>query len=141
MTANKTETAGLNNVPSERRVEDAAALRAALRRFLRRSESVLRSHALTLEQYELLLLIRTAPEQRTTVRDLQLALDRRQSAVTQLTQRAEDLDLISRHVSPDDARVRYLTLTRRGVSALNAAVNGLGPERSRLLAILHRLER
>ena len=127
-------------VPGDRQVADAAALRDALRRFLRSSESVVRSHGLTPEQYELLLLIRVGPGRRSTIRDLQVALDRRQSAVTQLARRAENLGLISRRLSGDDARVRYLELTATGERALNGAIAALGPERSRLLTILRPLE-
>lgn len=129
----------VTGLPGERRIADAAALRNALRAFLRSSEAVVRGHGLTPEQYELLLLIRNAPGRQTTIRDLQLALDRRQSAVTQLARRAENLGLISRRLSSDDARVRYLELTADGERALLQAVAGLGPERARLLRILRAL--
>lgn len=100
----------------------------------------MRSHGLSPEQYELLLVIRVSPGRCSTIGGLQRALDRRQSAVTQLARRAENLGLISRRLSGDDARVRYLELTAAGERALNASIAALGPERSRLLAILRALE-
>lgn len=65
---------------------------------------------------------------------------RRQSGVTQLARRAENLGLVRRELSRDDARVRYLRLTRRGEERLTKAVANLGRERARLLSILAELD-
>lgn len=46
---------------------EAAALRAGLRRFLRQSEAITRDCGLTVEQYELLLLIKLSPGGRATI--------------------------------------------------------------------------
>jgi DNA-binding MarR family transcriptional regulator len=119
---------------------EAAALRAGLRRFLRQSEAITRDCGLTVEQYELLLLIKLSPGGRATIGDLHQGLVRRQSGVTQLARRAENLGLVKRELSRDDARVRYLRLTRRGEERLTKAVANLGRERARLLSILAELE-
>jgi DNA-binding MarR family transcriptional regulator len=64
-----------------------------------------RTHELTPERYELLLLIRVAAEGEATVGKLAQQLHIGQSAVTQLARRVEDAGLIERTVSPTDARV------------------------------------
>ncbi len=119
----------------KREFEEAAALRASLRRFLRESESSTRESGLTVEQYELLLLIKTANDSATTVGELHRALARRQSGVTQLVRRVENLGLVSRELSDQDARVRLLRLTEEGERRLARTVARLRMERARLLAI------
>jgi DNA-binding MarR family transcriptional regulator len=116
--------------------EEAAALREAVREFTRRSEETVRLHGLTLEQYQLLLLLRINPEGRATIGELHKALDRGQSAVTQLARRMENRGLITRQLSRRDARVRYLKLTRQGEERLTASVAALKEERSRLQALV-----
>lgn len=119
----------------KREYEDAAALRAALRRFLRESESSTKKSGLTVEQYELLLLIKTAPNKAATVGGLYRALARHQSGVTQLVRRVENLGLVSRELSDRDARVRFLRLTEEGERRLAHTVARLRKERARLLAL------
>jgi DNA-binding MarR family transcriptional regulator len=70
-----------------------------------------------------------------TVGGLQPALARRQSSVTQLVRRVENLGLVSRELSGRDARVRHLRLTEEGERRLAKTVSRLGKERARLLAI------
>jgi DNA-binding MarR family transcriptional regulator len=53
--------------------------------------------------------------------------------------RVEDAGLLRREVSNDDARVRYLRLTKRGERQLTRAVTDLREERSRLAAVLGQL--
>lgn len=119
----------------------AAALRAALRQFSQASEQVLERHGLTTERYELLLAMKSSEngEDRVTVSELTSALGVAQSSVTQLARRAEDAGLLRREVSPSDARVRYLRLTRHGERKLAQAVAELGEERTQLAAILSEL--
>ncbi len=119
----------------KREYEEAAALRAGLRRFLRESESATRESGLTVEQYELLLLIKTAGNAAATVGGLHRALARRQSGVTQLVRRVENLGLVSRELSDRDARVRFLRLTEEGERRLARTVVRLRKERARLLEI------
>ena len=116
----------------------AAALRAALRRFSRRSERIAREEGLTPRQYLLLLMIRGAPDrtERANVTDLADRLQLTQSTVTELVHRAEDAGLVEREPSPDDARVTWLRLTADGRARLAATVARLGPERRRLRELL-----
>jgi DNA-binding MarR family transcriptional regulator len=116
--------------------EGAAALREAVREFTDRSERIIRQHGLTLEHYQLLLLLRVLPKERATIGHLHQALHRGQSAVTQLARRMQNKGLISRELSENDARVRYLTLTKKGERRLSDAVTALEAERTRLLALL-----
>jgi DNA-binding MarR family transcriptional regulator len=120
----------------------AAELRAALRRFSRRSEQVARAHGLTPQQYLLLLMIRGAPDgsETSTVTELADRLQLMQSTVTELVARAASAGLVSRRPSSDDGRVVHLRLTQRGERVLAAAVAELGPERQQLGALLARLE-
>ena len=125
---------------TDRVYEAAAALRSALREFLTETERITRKHGLTAEQYQLLLLIQVSPEQERTISRLCRELIRRQSAVTQLARRAEDLGLIERSISKRDARVRYLELTAEGQKRLDGAITELGGERNRLLDALDAIE-
>ena len=118
--------------------QEAAELRSALRRFLRRSEEIARRHELTPRQYLLLLMIkaREGTEQSTTITDLVDRLALTQSTVTELVQRAEDAGLIRRRPSPVDGRVMHLLLTPVGARRLDGAFHELGPEREQLLRTL-----
>lgn len=120
--------------------EDAAALREAVREFTRRSEETVRRHGLTLEQYQLLLLLRVHPERRATIGELHKALHRGQSAVTQLARRMENRGLITRQLSRHDARVRYLKLTKQGQERLSEAVAALKEERFRLRSLVKAID-
>ena len=97
--------------------ERAAALRAAVREFSHRSEQIIRPHGLPLEQYQLLLLLHVQPGEKATIGSLHRQLHRGQSAVTQLARRMENRGLITRELSKDDARIRFLKLTPRGESS------------------------
>jgi len=76
--------------------EVAAAFRAELRRFLRRSEDTSRANGITPRQHLLLLQIAGASDGVTTVSDLVNTLSLTQSAVTELVQRAEAAVLVER---------------------------------------------
>lgn len=127
--------------PSTDQYQAAAALRAGLRRFSHASEEILRSHGLTNERYELLLAIKDRQVAGTpaTVTELTTRLCVAQASITQLVRRVEDAGLLTREVSPKDARVRYLKLTRRGETRLAAAVADLAEERTRLASVLVQL--
>ncbi len=113
----------------------AADLRAALRRFLRRSEEISRRHGLTPRQYLLLLMIKGAADgrERSTVSELVDRLQLTQSTVTELVQRAEDAGLVEREPSTRDGRVVNLRLSPEGERRLEAAWRELGSERKVLL--------
>src|ERR687886_3253 len=104
--------------PSIDDYRSAAALRATLREFSRRSEQVAREEGLTPRQYLLLLMIRGAPDgsEQATVTDLAQRLQLTQSTVTELVRRAEDAGLLEREPSTDDARVTWLRLTEDGAA-------------------------
>jgi DNA-binding MarR family transcriptional regulator len=114
--------------------QEAAELRSALRRFLRRSEEISRRHQLTPRQYVLLLMIKAKegmPRQ-ATITDLVERLALTQSTVTELVQRAEEAGLVRRTPSPVDGRVTYLSLTPLGEERLKGAFEEHGPEREAL---------
>jgi DNA-binding MarR family transcriptional regulator len=118
---------------------EAADLRSALRRFLRRSEEVSRRHELTPRQYLLLLMIKASEENggHSTITELVDRLALTQSTITELVQRAEEAGLVSRAPSPVDGRVVHLSLSPTGAERLERAFRELGPERDLLLRLLH----
>ena len=117
----------------------AAAFRAELRRFLRRSEECARTHGLTPQQHMLLLMIAGSDGASSTVSALVERLQLTQSAVTELVQRAEEAKLVTRSTSPDDRRVAVLRLTPDGEARLRDTHADLGAERRQLKAIIDRL--
>ena len=116
-----------------------ASFRAALRRFLRRTEECARDNGITPRQYLLLLLVKGAPDgsETTTISDLVDRLALTQSTVTELVQRAEEAGLIARETSAADARVNLLRVTQEGDRRLLATYAALGAERQHLLELLH----
>jgi DNA-binding MarR family transcriptional regulator len=111
----------------------AAALRIALRQFHAGSERITHAHGLTPERYELLLLVDTGS---VTVGRIAELLQIRQSAATQLAQRAEQDGLVERTVSDHDGRMHPLRLTRKGKRRLAACLADLEQERTALISIL-----
>jgi len=128
----------VGGTPDSNDYEEAADFRAALRRFLRRSEEIARRNGLTPRQHLLLLMVRGAPDgtQTATITDLVERLALTQSTVTELVQRAEDAGLLEREPSPVDGRVFYLRLTANGKRLLAASVAEHGPEREALLELI-----
>jgi DNA-binding MarR family transcriptional regulator len=120
-----------------------AEFRAALRRFLRRTERIARDAGLTPQRYLLLLMIKGAADgsERSTVTTLAERLQLAQSTVTELVGRAEDAGLLTREPSRADGRVAHLGLSERGEELLAAAFTGLEAERRSLLSSLVNLER
>jgi len=120
-----------------------AEFRAALRRFLRRTERIARDAGLTPQRYLLLLMIKGAADgsERSTVTTLADRLQLAQSTVTELVGRAEEAGLVSREPSRADGRVAHLGLTERGEELLAAAFTGLEAERRSLLSSLVNIER
>jgi DNA-binding MarR family transcriptional regulator len=118
----------------------AAELRASLRRFLRSSEQSARRAGLTPQRYQLLLMIRGAPDgsQRATISELTRRLQMAQSTVTELVQRAQEIGLVEREPSTIGARVAKLRVTAEGERRLTRALTELAPERRGLQdAIAH----
>jgi DNA-binding MarR family transcriptional regulator len=123
--------------PSVQEFREAAALRAALRKFMRSSERIAREEGLTPSRHVLLLMIKTASGGRSTVTELADRLQLTQSTVTELVTRAESAGLIAREQSTEDARVYWLRLTDEGEERLARTVARTGRERDRLLELLH----
>jgi DNA-binding MarR family transcriptional regulator len=119
-----------------------AEFRAALRRFLRRSEKIARDCGLTPQRYLLLLMIKGSPGGRelSTVTELSERLQLAQSTVTELVSRAEEAGLIARERSPDDARVAHLRLTDEGERRLLRSFTELAKERDQLRDVFSHLD-
>jgi DNA-binding MarR family transcriptional regulator len=111
-----------------------AEFRAALRRFLRRTEKIARKSGLTPQRYLLLLMVRGAPDGsgRSTVTELAERMQLAQSTVTELVSRAEEAGLIEREQSQTDARVAHLRLSGEGERRLSEAFTSLASERTSL---------
>lgn len=123
----------VDGVPVED-VVHVAEFRAALRRFLRRSERVARSSGLTPQRHLLLLMIKGAADrsEQSTVTELADRLQLAQSTVTELVRRAEEAGLVEREQSTSDARVAHLRLTGEGERRLALAFTNLTREREEL---------
>jgi DNA-binding MarR family transcriptional regulator len=121
--------------PSHDEFREAAALRGALRKFLRQSERIAREEGLTPSRY-LLLMIKASNDGRSTVTELADRMQLTQSTVTELVTRAETAGLIEREQSPDDARVFWLRLSPDGEERLARAVARNGRERHRLIRMI-----
>ncbi len=119
-----------------------AEFRAALRRFLRRSERVARESGLTPQRYLLLLMIKGSADssERSTVTELAERLQLAQSTVTELVGRAEEAGLVEREPSSADGRVAHLRLTADGEERLARAFTGLESERRHLFSSLVSLD-
>jgi DNA-binding MarR family transcriptional regulator len=111
-----------------------AEFRTALRRFLRRSERVARQYDLTPQRYLLLLMIKGAADgtEQSTVTELADRLQLAQSTVTELVRRAEEIGLVTRKQSQDDARVAHLRLTPEGDRRLMQSFTALATERAQV---------
>ena len=118
----------------------AAAFRAALRSFLRTSETAARQAGITPGQHLLLLQIAGCESGTTTVSELVDKLALTQSAVTELVQRAVQAGLVRRATSPADGRVTHLSLTASGKDKLARVHRALGPERAELRRLVDSLD-
>lgn len=116
----------------------AAALRGALRRFVRQSDALTRRHGLTTQRYELLLAAKTGRggEGRATLSELAERLALAPSSITELVARSEALSLVRRELHPSNRRAVFVALTREGERRLAAAVDELAGERARLAEIV-----
>lgn len=124
---------------SEVELHRAAAYRSALRRFLARTDEVAGAAGLTSQRYDLLLAIKAAPGETTTMTDLAHGLSLRQTAVTELVKRAEEAGLIQRSTSVVDGRVSVLALTGEGEERLMRAFVALRDERRQLVEAMSAL--
>jgi len=88
-----------------------AAFRYALRQFSNFSESAARAAGLTLQQHQALLAIRAADDQIMSVGDLSAFLFIQPHSASELVNRLEAADLVSRTPHPLDRRAMALRLT------------------------------
>lgn len=118
--------------------QSAAALRTAVRAFLRRGEQAARRAGLTPQRQMLLLMIKGAPDgsQRASIGDLADRMRLAQNTLTELADRSEEAGLVVRTTSSSDGRVVYLTLTGEGERRLAAAVADLQDDRLALVEML-----
>jgi DNA-binding MarR family transcriptional regulator len=123
-------------------VARVAEFRAALRRFLRRSERNARAAGLTPQRYLLLLMIKGAPDrsEQSTVTELADRLQLAQSTVTELVRRAEETGLVERERSDVDGRIAHLRLTPEGEDRLAKSFTSNENERRSLQEAFEHLE-
>ena len=120
--------------PDVSEVARVADFRAALRKFLRKSERIARASGLTPQRHLLLLMIKGAPNntEQSTVTELAERLQLAQSTVTELVRRAEEAGLIEREASTTDGRVAHLRLSAEGERRLMRSFTELETERREL---------
>jgi DNA-binding MarR family transcriptional regulator len=95
--------------------EALARFRFAIRRYLRVSEEIVRSHGLTPQQYQLLLALMGFPGREwATVRELADLIQLRHHSVVELVNRAQRQGLVRRAAHPTDARAVCVSLTEEG---------------------------
>jgi DNA-binding MarR family transcriptional regulator len=119
-----------------------AEFRSALRAFLRTTEKKARRNGLTPQRYQLLLMVKGAPDrsETLTVTDLADKLQVAQSTATELVTRAEEAGLVRRAGSPKDGRVALVRLTRAGEQLLGRCFRDLEEEREQLASAIAALE-
>ena len=85
--------------------EALARFRFGIRRYLRISEEIVRTHGVTPQQYELMLALMGYPGREwATVRELADRIQLRHHSVVELIDRAQGQGLVQRVPHPDDAR-------------------------------------
>lgn len=119
----------------------AAAFRAALRRYQKQTEEACRANGLSAEQYTLLLMIRGAAREESTVTELSELLQLAHNGVAERVRRAEVAGLVQRRRDPDDGRVTRIRLTAKGQRRLEAAFRALGPESQILIGVVRDVDR
>ncbi|MBK5570925.1 MarR family transcriptional regulator [Ensifer sp. SSB1] len=97
-----------------------AGVRLAMRRFLASSEIELSRAGITSQQYQALLVIKTAPQNRIRMRGLAEEMLMQHNGAVQLVDRLEAAGLVHRAPSPVDKRSVLVGLTVMGEAALDA---------------------
>jgi DNA-binding MarR family transcriptional regulator len=88
-------------------------------RLMRRLDADLReSHGITLSEFEVLLSLAFAPEQRLRMSDLAEALVVTNSGISRIIDRLVAIDWVRRETSAEDRRVAYAVLTGDGLQLL-----------------------
>lgn len=104
---------------TKKQYEILANFRYELRRFLRYSEQISRTHGVTPLQYQLLLQIKGFPgRERASVSELAERLQAKHHGVVSLVTRCEALGLVRRRVDDSDRRRVMVELTEKGEKRL-----------------------
>jgi len=119
----------------------ATRFRAALRALTASAERKTRRQGITSQQYQLLLVIKGAPDrsEELSVGNVAAALQVAQSTATELIARAEDRGLVQRSGSLQDGRRSMIRLTEVGEDVFGRCFRELGQERGALIAALGEL--
>lgn len=117
----------------------AADIRAALRRFEKRTEACCHAHGITADQYVLMVMVKGADGERTTVNELAARLELASNGVAERVTRAAAAGLVFREPNPADARSSLIGLTPEGERRLLATYLDLGEELDVLLELLGRV--
>ncbi len=112
----------------------AGRLREALTAFNRTSDAITRKHRLTVQRYQLLLMVKTARDgtERASLPELRERLALAPSSLVELVHRAEDAGLVRRELSPTNRRLGYVALTSEGAGRLANVVADLAAARATL---------
>jgi len=95
--------------------EALARFRFGIRRYLRVSEEIVRSHGLTPQHYQLLLALMGFPGREwASVTELADLIQLRHHSVVELVNRAQKQGLVRRAAHPTDARAVQVSLTEEG---------------------------
>jgi DNA-binding MarR family transcriptional regulator len=106
---------------TKRQYEALANFRYQLRRFLRYSEQVTRSHGITPLQYQLMLQIKGYPGREwASIGELAERMQAQHHGIVSLVTRTEKLGLVRRQVDENDRRSVRVSLTHSGESALRS---------------------
>ena len=107
----------------QRLYQGLAGFRSALRRFLAFSEAASKAAGITSQQYQALLVVKTAHGGAIMIRDLADELLLQHHGAVQLVDRLVDAALVERLPSATDRRSVLVALTKRG-RALAAGIGG-----------------
>ncbi|HEY3800151.1 MAG TPA: MarR family transcriptional regulator [Caulobacteraceae bacterium] len=96
------------------RFRGLAGFRRGLRRFLSASEKISREAGVTPQQYQVMLAIKAADDDRLAMKDLAEELELAPHAAVQLMDRLAKLGLAERRPSEGDRRLVFVALTAQG---------------------------
>jgi len=104
---------------SKQEFEALARFRFGIRRYLRYSEDIVRSHGVSPQQYQLLLALKGFPgRESATVAELAERLQLRHHSAVELINRAQRAGLVDRSPHPENARAVNISLTDDGEQLL-----------------------
>ena len=100
--------------------EALARFRFGIRRYLRISEEIVRTHGVTPQQYQLMLALMGYPGREwATVQELADMIQLRHHSVVELIDRAQKQGLVQREPHPHDARAVRVSLTTDGEQTMS----------------------